>query len=948
MSIMLPRGPSSSLSRTPPPEAAAARLVHTLRQKESSVLSLTADERFIYSGSQGMDIYVWDRHTFSHTASLQGHTDSVLALIHSPERQWLFSSSGDSTVRIWCTQTLSPLYTVLPHGESGDIFSLIYVHTPTQQRLIFGCQNTSIQWVDLSPSTLEPPSNSCQPGVGDISPAASVYGSFSSNTGADNGMPNRDTPGAQTPISSSTPPKHKFFDSFPQPAGRPTAPQRPSTAVLTTSSKLSLQRSSTPIATPEIKKPTNGDGANTTEPTDKNEDDPRVLAVPLEHVVSSAHYGYIYCMALVRDESGDQVRLVTGSGDEETKLWELPPDNNPVLQHSFSHDFPSPTDPSAPAPEEADEDVGGAVLALAVRDGTIFAGGQAGRIAVWDVETATLVRVLVAAEGVDVLSLSVLGQDLYACTADGYVHRWSSTFQHIAVYHAHSGIILSSIAIASCGVFVTGAGDSSVKIWDVGTARGRRRGNSKGVWPNEPVDDIHDGDVLGLVYEDELEAEGADDPSNALIFALSKFVAIPSVSSAREDCKQAAVWLKKCFSQLGADSYLVSSTENVNSLVVATFRGRPPAPGAPRRPRILFYGHYDVISAPPYGWTSDPFKLSGNNGALYGRGVSDDKGPTLAVAFAVSSLLSRRMLDVDVVMLVEGEEEAGSAGFKGLFETVKDRVGEIDCILVSNSFWIDDVTPCVTYGLRGVVHSSIEISSERPDVHSGVEGGAIVEPMVDMVKVLATLANGSKVLIPSFYDKIRPQPEEERVLYEKIAQVTKTTPASIASRWSEPSLSIHSLNVSGPGNATVIPSSVKAKVSIRIVPDQDTDEIAASLVKHVNDAFGELQSPNVLKVQIDRTADWWLGELDDEYFHALEDAVRKEWEVEPLRIREGGSIPSVPFLEKALGCHALHLPMGQSSDQAHLQNERISVNNLRKGQAVVERFLASLGKRELS
>jgi di- and tripeptidase len=251
----------------------------------------------------------------------------IIRRLHSTVRFFISRSlnmalikSNFASASIWCTQTLSPLYTVLPHGESGDIFSLIYVHTPTQQRLIFGCQNTSIQWVDLSPSTLEPPSNSCQPGVGDISPAGSVYGSFSSNTGADNGMPNRDTPGAQTPFSSSTPPKHKFFDSFPQPAGRPTAPQRPSTAVLTTSSKLSLQRSSTPIATPEIKKPTNGDGANTTEPTDKNEDDPRVLAVPLEHVVSSAHYGYIYCMALVRDESGDQVRLVTGSGDEETKV----------------------------------------------------------------------------------------------------------------------------------------------------------------------------------------------------------------------------------------------------------------------------------------------------------------------------------------------------------------------------------------------------------------------------------------------------------------------------------------------------------------------------------------------------------------------------------------------------------------------------------------------------
>ncbi|CUA72557.1 putative di-and tripeptidase DUG2 [Rhizoctonia solani] len=935
----LPNACLASLARTSPPEAAAARLVHTLRQEESSVLSLTADERFIYSGSQGMDIYasVGQTYAFTHGLATRSHGIRPSTNPLSRATMVIFLIGGlDST-------TLSPLYTIIPHGESGDIFSLAYVHTPTQQRLIFGCQNTSLQWVDLSPSVLRP--TSCHLGVGDISPTGSVYGSLNSNSAADHGALGLSSPGPQTPLSSSTPPKHKFFDSFPQPAGRPVTLQRPSTAVLTTASNLSFQRPSTPIAAPKIKKSTNCEGTGAVGATDKNEDEPRILSIPSENVIHSAHYGYIYCMALVRDKHSDQVRLVTGSGDEETKLWELPPHHNPTLQHTFSHDSPVPSDPAA---EETDEDIGGAVLALAVRDGTIFAGGQAGRVAVWDVETLTLVRVLVAAEGVDVLSLSVLGQDLYACTADGYVHCWSSTFQHTAVYHAHSGMILSSIAIASSGVLVTGAGDNSVKIWEVGGPRGRKRRNSKNLWPSEPVDDIHDEDVLGLVYEGELEAEGADDPSNALIYALSKFVAIPSVSSAREDCKQAAVWLKKCFSQLGADSCLVSSVANVNPLVLATFRGRPPAPGAQRRPRILYYGHYDVISAPPLGWTSDPFKLSGHNGALYGRGVSDDKGPTLAIAFAASSLLSRRMLDADVVMLVEGEEEAGSAGFKELFESVKDRVGEIDCILVSNSFWIDDVTPCVTYGLRGVVHSSIEISSERPDVHSGVEGGAIVEPMIDMVKILATLASGSNVLIPSFYDKVRPQPEEERILYKKIAEVTRTTPASIASKWSEPSLSIHSLNVSGPGNATVIPSSVKAKVSIRIVPDQDTDEIAASLVTHVKDAFAGLQSPNVLNVQVDRTADWWLGELDDEYFRALEDAVRDEWQAEPLRIREGGSIPSVPFLEKALGCHALHLPMGQSSDQAHLQNERISVNNLRKGQAVIERFLVSLGKRESS
>jgi len=128
-------------------------------------------------------------------------------------------------------------------------------------------------------------------------------------------------------------------------------------------------------------------------------------------------------------------------------------------------------------------------------------------------------------------------------------------------------------------------------------------------------------------------------------------------------------------------------------------------------------------------------------------------------------------------------------------------------------------------------------------------------------------------------------------------------------------------------------------VSIRIVPDQDLDTIASSLIEHIKTSFQSLNSSNKLEVSIDHTADWWLGNLGDPWFKALESAIRDEWGVDPLRIREGGSIPSVPYLEKEFGCHALHLPLGQSSDQAHLPNERISLSNLHRGKSVIERFL---------
>lgn len=433
------------------------------------------------------------------------------------------------------------------------------------------------------------------------------------------------------------------------------------------------------------------------------------------------------------------------------------------------------------------------------------------------------------------------------------------------------------------------------------------------------------------------------------MYALSKFVSIPSVSNSaahREDCRQAAIWLRKCLTQLGAEASLLPTGDGTNPLVLATFHGTQTKRN---RPRILFYGHYDVIAASARGWSSDPFSLTGRNGYLYGRGATDNKGPIMAVACAAADLLSRRALELDLIFVIEGEEEAGSGGFKEAVRKHKGAIGPIDAILVSNSTWIAEDTPCITYGLRGVVHCNVEVSSDGPDRHSGVDGGAAVEPMLDMVKILGTLIDGQhRVTIPGFYDSVRPLTPEEQQVYTVLSGVTQTPTALLASRWREPSLTIHNVQVSGPRNSTVIPASVKAHVSVRIVPDQDLETIARSLREHLTATFGRMESPNKLNVSIDHTADWWLGNLDDPWFHALEDAVRDEWGVQPLRIREGGSIPSIPYLEKEFSCHALHLPLGQSTDQAHLPDERISLANLRRGKLVVERFLLNVARSGLS
>ncbi|KAH7913441.1 glutathione degradosome, partial [Hygrophoropsis aurantiaca] len=861
----------ASVSRRLPSTAPKPSLLHSLGDENKSVLSLMADVHHIYTGGQCQDISVWDKHTFTLKATLRGHTGSILALEYAEEKKWLFSASGDSTVRIWSTVTLDPIYVLYPYLETGagDLFSLAW--NSSLKTIYIGCQNTSLQWFSFCKHHM------------DRCPQEHVNS------------------GTSTPTRRA----HKFFDSYPQYQHRP-------------ADLFANNLSSSPPSDTDIIARSGS-----------------ILNIPASNVIDSAHFGYIYCMVLVppNREGSDSppaedgtVHLITGSGDETIKLWNCTP-LGPKDLHTF-------------------ECCHGAVLSLAVRGESVYAGCQDGYVKVFDLETKTLVRTIIVQETIDVLSLSIMNSDLYTCSANGQIQRWSSSFDCTASWHAHNGIVLSSTITRSAdrkGFFlVSGANDGFINVWDIFPPSGQDEFTS-------------------------LKASNADSAgssithdSDTMIFALSTFISIPSISSDpshREDCRQAAIWLKKCLHQLGAESAMLPTQDEGNPLVLATFHGTQ---GQHPKPRILFYGvshtessHYDVISAPRDGWNSDPFELKGRNGYLYGRGVTDNKGPIMAVACAAADLLRKRALGVDLVFLIEGEEETGSSSFMESVKKHKHLIGDVDAILLSNSTWITDYPPCITYGLRGVVHSTIEacqfhkeitmqISSGAPDLHSGVEGGAASEPMLDMIRLLATLTDSKqKVAISHFYDSVRSLTKEEERMYSLLAQVTQRSGTILSSRWREPSLTVHNIEVSGPGNSTVIPGKVTAKVSLRIVPDQELDFVAGSLVDHLNQSFTALQSPNQLKVTINHKADWWLGNLDDPWFKALENAVHDEWGAQPLRIREGGSIPSIPCLEKEFGCHALHLPLGQSTDQAHLPNERISLSNLQRGKSVIERFLTT-------
>ena len=452
-------------------------------------------------------------------------------------------------------------------------------------------------------------------------------------------------------------------------------------------------------------------------------------------------------------------------------------------------------------------------------------------------------------------------------------------------------------------------------------------------------------------------------------------------------------------------------------MVFARFKGK--AKGPKRGKTIMFYGHYDVVAAEnkEETWHANPYEMQGVNGYLYGRGVSDNKGPVLAALYAAADIAAEQQLQSDIIFLVEGEEESGSRGFQEAIKRNKKIIGDVDWILLANSYWLNDDIPCLTYGLRGVIRATIEVASERPDLHSGVDGSQLInEALKDLIALLAKLTGpNGEVNIPGFYDNIPAMTREEDTMYEAISRTllrnnpnlgdAESLTASFKARWREPSLTIHRVDNSGPTNSTIISRVARADLSLRLVPNQTTVKVKKELRKALEVAFDQLNSSNELTVKVEHQAEPWLGDPKNEIFQTLEKAVMEVWgsvgherrtsiparkralnhlsnglkspklppatsstlssgglshpnstttstdineshkqrpPQKPLYIREGGTIPAIRFLEQEFNAPAAHLPCGQASDSAHLDNERLRLLNLYNSRKIFKKVFQEL------
>ena len=387
----------------------------------------------------------------------------------------------------------------------------------------------------------------------------------------------------------------------------------------------------------------------------------------------------------------------------------------------------------------------------------------------------------------------------------------------------------------------------------------------------------------------------------------------------------------------------------------------------PNKKTLLVYGHLDVQPAlKEDGWDYEPFVLTQDNGKLYGRGSTDDKGPVLGWVHALQAYQALGIeIPVNMKFCFEGMEESGSEGLDELLMSRKDTefMRSVDYVCISDNYWLGKNKPCITYGLRGICYFSIEVECCSKDLHSGVFGGTVHEGMADLIAMMNTLLDkDGKILVDNLMEQVAPVTSEEEAKYKTIdfnvedyQNDIKTNKLmhnqdkikTLMARWRFPSLSLHGIEgaFSEPGAKTVIPRKVIGKFSIRIVPDQTPEFVEKCVVDYLNKKWQQRGSKNTMTVyQHGSGGKPWTSDPDHPNYLAGRRATQMVYGVEPDLTREGGSIPVTLTLQEATGKSVMLLPMGACDDGAHSQNEKIDIRNYIEGTKLLGAYLHELGQ----
>lgn len=370
--------------------------------------------------------------------------------------------------------------------------------------------------------------------------------------------------------------------------------------------------------------------------------------------------------------------------------------------------------------------------------------------------------------------------------------------------------------------------------------------------------------------------------------------------------------------------------------------------------------HYDVQPAlKSDGWNTEPFELvvDEKSGRMYGRGSTDDKGPILAWFNVIDAhRQAGAELPVNIKFCFEGMEESGSVGLDGLIQREKDGfLAGTDAICISDNYWLAD-KPCLTHGLRGIQYFKLHVQGPAADLHSGVFGGMVHEPMTDLVKVLSQLVTPQgEILVPGIKELVQPLTPEEFKRYEvmqfdvkglednvnaKIA-ISDEKEKVLMARMRNPSLSLHGIEgaFGEAGTKTVIPAKVVGKFSLRLVPDMTPEKVVEVVTKYVNQLWSQLGSKNKMTLEAEPGGKPWLADPNHWNYLAATKATEQVYGVTPDLTREGGSIPVALSFADTLGKNLVLLPLGRADDGAHSTNEKVDLSNFIQGSKVMASYL---------
>ena len=413
---------------------------------------------------------------------------------------------------------------------------------------------------------------------------------------------------------------------------------------------------------------------------------------------------------------------------------------------------------------------------------------------------------------------------------------------------------------------------------------------------------------------------------------LKEVLRIPSISTETDnkaDMLRTAEWLTEKLTALGMENVQIFPTAR-HPLVYADWLH---AEGAPT---VLIYGHYDVQPVDPLDlWETPPFEPSQRGDSLHARGASDMKGQVVATLKAIESIVKSDTLPVNVKFMIEGEEESGSPNLHGFMESHKELLAA-DVCLNPDAGMLGKELPSITYALRGLAYFEINLYGPSHDLHSGLFGGAVRNPANTLMTLIAGMKDADgRITLPGFYDTVRALDEEERAQLARlpVTEDVLMNQTGASALWGEkgytpvehlgarPTLDVNGMlsGFTGEGAKTVLPAQAMAKISMRLVPDQDPDTVYEQLVQYM-----EANVPDGVRyeIKVEHGGHPSISERDSIGVRAMSKAFKDVWGVDTLFKREGGSIPVVADMQQVLGMESVLTGFGLPDDRIHSPNEK--------------------------